>query len=403
MHDSNRIVLAYSGGLTSTAAIPWLSDTYGAEVVTVSLDLGQGGELEEVRERALAAGAVRAHVLDSREEFATDLVIRAIRAGATSALNHPIVAALARPVIARKLVEIAAIEHAGRVAHGCTARTGSARGLQTAVMALDPSLSALAPAIEWARAGHAGPAGRGGCSRLDVKEYVRARGLVTAVAQVGDDTFGSDASLWGRSLEAVPMQKADEWSEPAGVLPGLYVLTNPTERCPDEPAYIEVAFERGVPATVNAVPMPFADLIGTVSMIAGAHGVGRFEVEGNRGAASLDIVEAPAAVLLHAAHADLQRFVFIKEELRFVRALGHEYADLIETGRWYSPLREALDACVEKLEERVTGVVRMKLYKGNCQVVGRRVAAPRKGSHASRVQLLQSGSARKQRALAKTH
>ncbi|HEY3044709.1 MAG TPA: argininosuccinate synthase [Vicinamibacterales bacterium] len=350
-----RIVLAYSGGLDTSVAIPWLAEKYGADVVAVTMDLGQGKELEEVRDRALAAGAVRAHVLDVREEFAHDYVLPALKADAIYEDRYPMGTALGRPLIARKLVEIAAIEQTTTIAHGCTGKGNDQVRLDVTARALNPAITVIAPARDW------------GMTRSEEIEYARTRGI--PVPATVDSPYSTDANLWGRSIECGVLE--DPWTEPPEE---IYTLTRPAAECPDEAAFVEMTFERGVPVAINAVAMPLVELIASLGTIAGAHGVGRIDMVENRlvGIKSREIYEAPAAVVLHMAHKELQRMVTTKDADRFSRSVSLQYADIVYNGLWFTPLREALDAYVAKVQERVSGVIRVKLFKGDCRVVGRK-------------------------------
>jgi argininosuccinate synthase len=349
-----RIVLAYSGGLDTSVAVPWLKETYNAEVVTATLDLGQGRELDAIRERALAAGAIRAHVLDVREEFAQQYILPALQAGAIYEGGYPLATALGRPLIARKLVEIARIEGAGSIAHGCTGKGNDQVRIDVSARALEPSIRVIAPAREW------------GMTRPDEIEYARKRGIPVPATHASP--YSTDANLWGRSIECGVLE--DPWVEPPE---DVYVLTKDPAQCPDEPAYIQLDFEQGVPVAVNEVPMSFTEIIGSVGTIAGAHGVGRIDMVENRlvGIKSREIYEAPAAVVIHAAHRELEGLVIPRDFERIKRDLGLKYADMVYNGLWYSPVREAIDAFVAKAQEKVTGSVRLKLFKGACRVVGR--------------------------------
>jgi argininosuccinate synthase len=351
----DRIVLAYSGGLDTSIAIPWLREKYGADIITVTIDLGQGRELAAVRDRALAAGALRAHVLDVRDEFARDYVLPALKADAIYEDRYPLATALSRALIAQKLVEIAAIEQATTVAHGCTGKGNDQVRFDVSTRALDPELTVIAPAREW------------NMTRSEEIEYARTRGV--AVPATGDSPFSTDSNLWGRSVECGVLE--DPWREPPEA---VYVLTRASWECPDEPAYVEIAFERGEPTAVNGVAMPLVELIASLGLIAGAHGVGRVDIVENRlvGIKSREIYEAPAAVVLHAAHSELQKLVTTRDLHRFARVVAAEYAGVVYDGLWFTPLREALDDFVQKVQERVTGVVRLKLFKGDCRIVGRR-------------------------------
>ena len=350
-----RIVLAYSGGLDTSVAIPWLAEKYGAEIVAVTMDLGQGKGLEDVRDRALAAGAVRAHVLDVREEFARDYVLRALQADAIYEDRYPMGTALGRPLIARKLVEIAGIEGAAAVAHGCTDKGNDQVRLDIAARTLNPAIVVIAPARDW------------GMTRSEEIEYARKRGI--SVAATIDSPYSIDANLWGRSIECGVLE--DPWIEPPEE---IYTLTKRPVDCPDEAAYVEVTFERGVPTAINGVAMPLVELIASLGTIAGAHGAGRIDMLENRlvGIKSREVYEAPAALVLHMAHKELQRMVTTKDADRFSGSVSLQYADIVYNGLWFTPLREALDAYVAKVQERVSGVIRVKLFKGDCRVVGRK-------------------------------
>jgi argininosuccinate synthase len=349
-----RVVLAYSGGLDTSVAVPWLAETYDAEVVCVTMDLGQGKELDSVRERALAAGAVRAHVLDVREEFASQYVLPALQAGAIYEGSYPLATALGRPLIARKLVEIARIEGAASIAHGCTGKGNDQVRLDVSARALEPGIRVIAPAREW------------DMTRPDEIEYARRRGIPVPVTVASP--YSTDANLWGRSIECGVLE--DPWVEPPD---DVYTLTKDPSECPDEPAYVELTFEQGVPAAVNGVSMPFTEIIASVATIAGAHGVGRIDMVENRlvGIKSREIYEAPAAVVLHQAHRELENFVSPRDLARIKQELGLKYADLVYNGLWFSPVRDAIDAFVATVQKRVSGTIRLKLCKGTCRVVGR--------------------------------
>jgi argininosuccinate synthase len=351
-----RIVLAYSGGLDTSVAIPWLKERYGAEVITLTLDLGQGTDLEEVRDRALALGASRAHVLDARDEFARGYIVPALKAEAMYEDRYPLATALSRPLIARKLVEVAEIEHAAAVAHGCDDGKGNDQvRIEMEVRALNPSLKVLAPSQE------------SGMTRSQAIDYARARSIHVPVT--ASQPLSIDGNLWGRSIEWGLLD--DAWTEPPEE---IYEVTKSPAHAPDEPAYVEITFDGGVPSAINGVGMPFLELINTVGMIAGAHGVGRIDMVENRlvGSKSREVYEAPAAVVLHAAHKELQKLVISKELERFARTVSLQYAEVIYNGLWFTPLREALDAFVNTVQERVAGTIRLKLFKGDCRIVGRK-------------------------------
>jgi argininosuccinate synthase len=349
-----RIVLAYSGGLDTSVAIPWLAEKYGAEVIAVTMDLGQGKELDDVRERALAIGAVRAHVIDLREEFAQDFLLPALQAGAIYEGRYPLATALGRPLIAKHLVEIARIEGATAIAHGCTGKGNDQVRMDVSARALEPSITVIAPARIW------------GLTRPEEIAYAKARGI--PVPATVDSPYSTDSNLWGRSIECGVLE--DPAREPPE---DIYLLTRSPAEAPDTPAYVELAFEKGVPVRINGVAMPLVELIQSLETIAGGHGVGRVDMVENRlvGIKSREIYEAPAAVALHAAHKELQKFVTPRDLERLTSELGVRYADLVYNGLWYTPTREAIDALVAKVQETVTGTIRLKLFKGDCHVVGR--------------------------------
>jgi argininosuccinate synthase len=361
-----RILLAYSGDLTTTTAIPWLRDTYQADVITATVDLGQGRELELVRDRALAAGASRAHVLDARDQFARDFILPSLKADALHDGQFVMAVALSRPLIARKLVEIAAIERVHAVAHGAPGRDTTRPVLDVLIQSLDPALKIIAVPVSPPR---------------DLAEYAKARGIMPPL------DHDVEANLWGRSVQFAPRvqsqylhddgeslstsysshepgQDASPSCEPpaaaetAAPTDRCYAFTRHPAECPDEPAVVNIAFDHGIPKAINGVFMPLLELIDSLGTIARAHGVGRVAADGR-------LCEAPAAVLLHAAHRQLQAAATAGDLQAFARAVSLRYVDLVCDGRWFTPLREALDAFVDKVQERVTGDVRLDLFKGN--------------------------------------
>jgi argininosuccinate synthase len=351
-----RIVLAYSGGLDTSIAIPWLAEKYHAEIVTITMDLGQGKELDDARERALALGASRAHVRDLRDEFAQSYILPALQAGAVYEEHYPLATALGRPLIARHLVDVARQEGASLVAHGCGTEKGNdAARIEQGVASLNPDLEIVAPLGLWE------------ISRAERVDFARKRGI--PVPHTAESPYTTDVNLWGRSIEYGVLD--DPWLEPPS---DVYQLTRSPAEAPDTPAYVEVEFAAGVPVGINGVSMSLVELIGSLETIAGAHGVGRIDMLENRlgGTKSREIYEAPAAVLLHAAHKELQTYVTPRDLARLAIDLGARYAELVYNGGWYSPMREAIDALVSKVQERVTGAIRLKLFKGDCRVVGRK-------------------------------
>jgi len=350
-----RIVLAYSGGLDTSIAIPWLAETFNAEVVAVTLDLGHGSELVEIRQRALAQGAVRSHVIDVREEFVRDYALPALQAGALYADQAPMSTALTRPLIARKLVDVARMENATAVAHGCPATSDDGLRLDALVSALDPAARVIAPTRIWEM------------SRDEAMAFARDRGIPLPAS--ADGLYKTDANVWGRSTVCSPAH--DSWAEAPDE---IYALTRSPGDCPDQAAYVEVEFEAGTPLRVNSIEMLPLEMIESLETIAGLHGVGRIDLMATRltGGQSREIYEAPAAVVLHAAHKELEQLVIPSDLEQVAHALGRTYANLINSGQWFSPTRTAIDAFVAAIQPRVTGAIRLKLFKGDCRVAGRR-------------------------------
>lgn len=351
-----RIVLGYTGGLDTSVAIPWLAERYGAEVIALTLDVGQGRELVDVRERALSAGAVRAHVLDVRDEFMRDHVLPSLQAGALYEDRYPMATALAHPLVGKHLVEIARMEGAGAIAHGCQGKGNDQVRLEAAILSRDPQADIIAPARLW------------DMPRAAQVDYARRRGIAVPAAP---PAYTIDANLWGRSVSGGRLD--DLWVEPPE---DIYTLTRAARDCPDEPAYLEIEFESGVPVRTNGVDMSPIELVESLDTIAGSHGVGRIDIVENRlvGFKSREVYEAPAAVVLHMAHRELRRLVMDRDLDRLSGQLGRAYADLVYNGRWFSATREAIDAFARAIQPRVTGSVRMKLFKGDCHIVGRRSA-----------------------------
>lgn len=331
-----RIVLAYSGGPVTSAAIAWLAQHHDAEVVTVTLDFGQERELAVVRERALALGAVRAHVIDAREEFVRDFVLPSLQAGALEGGGHAMVVSLTRPLIARRLVDMARMESASAVAHAGAPGTAGEAALHQVIRSLDPALEVIAPAREWA------------LSEAELTAFARARNVHVPPP----DEYRTDGSLWGRILS------------PLGAAPipeDAFTLTRPALDCQDDGAVVDIDFAAGLPVRANGVEMSIMEMIESLDTIAGAHGVGRTT-------AGEQLVEAPAAAVLHLAHRELESFVTGDDLARMKSELARIYTRITADGRWFSDLREAIDAFVRVVQPRVTGSVRVRLVRGQSDV-----------------------------------
>lgn len=349
-----KVVLAYSGGLDTSVAIRWIKDTYGMDVHAVSIDLGEERDYEGIRRKALDIGAVGAEVIDAKEEFARDFVFPALKANAVYEDRYPLSTALARPLIAKIVGEIALREGADAVAHGSTGKGNDQVRFEVSWACLFPDLKQLAPIREW------------GMSRDEEMDYAEQHGIPVPVDK--KSPYSYDTNLWGKSAEAGPLE--DPLTEPPA---DVYQWTRDPQDAPDQPAYVEIEFERGVPVSLDGKKLPGSELIGRLNARAGEHGVGRIDMIENRlvGIKSRETYECPAAVVLLAAHRDLEALCLERELSHYKRVLELKYAELVYYGLWYSPLRRALDAFMETTQETVTGVVRVKLHKGNCLPVGR--------------------------------
>jgi argininosuccinate synthase len=350
-----KVVLAYSGGLDTSVAIPWFKEQKQADVVTVTVDVGQPVDLAAVRRKALASGAVNAYVVDARQEFADEFLAPALRANALYEGIYPLSTALARPLIARHLVEVARREGARAVAHGCTGKGNDQVRFDLSTAGLAPELEVIAPAREW------------GMTREDEIAYAGSHHI--PVAATRQSPYSTDENLWGRSVECGILE--DPSVEPPEEAYGWTVA--PTQ-APDSPTYLNLAFERGTPVALNGRQMPLHALIAELNRDAGAHGVGRIDHLESRvvGIKSREVYECPAATVLISAHQALEALVLPRDLLDFKRTVEQRYGQLVYDGLWFSPLREALDAFVGSTQERITGEVAVKLFKGSARVTGRR-------------------------------
>jgi argininosuccinate synthase len=356
MGRAEKVVLAYSGGVDTTVCIPYLMNQWGVkEVITLAADLGQGDELEPIREKALVAGASQSLVADLTEEFIRDYAFPAIQANALYENRYPLSTALARPLIAKALVEAADKYGADAVAHGCTGKGNDQVRFDVSMAALNPSLKVLTPAREW------------GMSREETIAYGEAAGLSLPVKK--SSPYSIDRNLLGRSIEAGPLE--DPWNEP---LEEVFVMTKAIEDTPNEPEYVEIGFEKGIPVALNEVNLNPVELVTQLNGLAGRHGVGRIDMIENRlvGIKSREIYEAPALLVLIDAHRDLESLTLTADVTQYKRGIEQTYSQLVYNGLWYSPLKLALDAFIRQTQERVSGTIRVKLFKGNCRVIGRK-------------------------------
>jgi argininosuccinate synthase len=350
-----KVVLAYSGGLDTSVAIRWLQENYDLDVIAVSVDVGQPGDMEENIERAKKIGAKEAYALDARKEFALDYVFPCLKANAMYMQTYPLATSVARPLIAKLLVDVAKKEGAKYIAHGCTAKGNDQVRFDVSINALDPTLQIIAPMREWVM------------TREDEIEYARERDIPIKVKKACP--YSTDENLWGRSCECGILE--DAWVEPPE---DAFEWTTDPAKAPDAPKYINIRFEKGVPIALDGKKMDAVALIQKLNEIAGKHGVGRIDQVEDRlvGIKSREIYEAPAALVLIAAHKDLEKIILTKDVANYKRLMEQRYSELCYDGLWFSPLKEALDAFIEKTQEFVSGEVRVKLFKGSCTVAGRR-------------------------------
>ncbi|CAC5340430.1 MULTISPECIES: argininosuccinate synthase [Planktothrix] len=358
MGRADKVVLAYSGGVDTSVCIPYLKNEFGVkEVITLAVDLGQGDELGPVQQKALDSGAVESLVINVQDRFVKDYAFPAIQANALYENRYPLATALARPLIAKTLVEVAEKYGADAIAHGCTGKGNDQVRFDVSIGALNPKIKILAPAREW------------GMSREETIAYGEKFGIASPVKK--SSPYSLDRNLLGIAIEAGPLE--DPWTEP---LEEVYAMTKPISETPNEPEYIEIGFETGVPVSLNGKAMDGVQLIGKLNEIAGNHGVGRLDMIENRlvGIKSREIYESPAMIVLIHAHRDLESLTLTADVTRYKRGIEETYSQLVYNGLWYSPLKAALDAFIQQTQERVSGVVRVKLFKGNATIVGRKSA-----------------------------
>ena len=356
MGHADKVVLAYSGGVDTSVCIPYLKEEYGVkEVITLAADLGQGDELEPIRQKALDSGAAESVVTDVTQEFIADYAFPAIQANALYENRYPLSTALARPLIAKLLVDTAAKYGADAVAHGCTGKGNDQVRFDVAIAALNPDLKVLAPARQW------------GMSREEAMAYGEKYGLTFPVKK--SSPFSIDRNLLGRSIEAGPLE--DPWTEPPEE---IYVMTKAIADTPNEPEYVEIGFEKGLPTSLNGNSLSPVDLIAQLNETAGNHGIGRIDMIENRlvGIKSREIYEAPALLTLIHAHRDLESLTLTGDVTQYKRNIEQSYGQMIYNGLWYSPLKSALDAFISQTQERVSGTIRVKLFKGSAIIVGRK-------------------------------
>jgi argininosuccinate synthase len=351
----DKVILAYSGGLDTSVAIKWLHETYNLEVICVTVDVGNERDFESIQEKALRTGAVKAYVHDAKDDFVKFFVWPSLQAGTIYEGQYPLATALARPLIAKIMVDYARQEGATHVAHGCTGKGNDQVRFDVSFNALDPNLKIVAPVREWR------------WTREEEILYAQKHSIPVPVT-VGSP-YSVDQNLWGRSIEAGVLE--DPWAEPPD---DVYAWTTSARHTPMEPSYIEIEFDRGIPIALDGENLDGPTLIARLNDLAGSHGIGRIDHVENRfvGIKSREIYECPAGVVLHKAHAVLETLTLTRDQMRFKQMVSNELATLIYNGFWFSAHTQDLMSYVCSTQRFVTGIVRMKLYKEKCAVVGRK-------------------------------
>ena len=351
-----KVVLAYSGGLDTSVIIPWLRENYGCEVIAVAADLGQEEELEGLEEKAVKTGASKAYIEDLREEFVTDYYFRCLRAGAIYERKYLLATSMARPLIAKRQVEIAALEGADAVAHGCTGKGNDQVRFELTYKALNPRLTVIAPWREWDIR-----------SREDAIEY--ARRMEIPITATLEKIYSRDRNILHLSHEGGVLE--DPWNEPEA---DMFELTKSPEEAPDRATEVLVSFEQGTPLSVDGEALGPVAIVRRLNELGAENAIGRVDLVENRlvGMKSHGVYESPGATILSTAHRELEHICLDRNLLGYKDLVSQRYAELVYNGQWFTPLREALDAFVDVTQRDVTGDVRLKLYKGNCTVVGRR-------------------------------
>jgi argininosuccinate synthase len=351
-----KVVLAYSGGLDTSVIVPWLRNNYQCEVICFTADIGQEEELDGLEEKALKSGASKIYIRDLREEFLRDFVFPTMQAGAVYEREYLLGTSFARPLIAKHLVQIAEEEGADAIAHGCTGKGNDQVRFELTAMALNPKLKVIAPWREWDIR-----------SRQDALAYAAEYNI--PVTSTEKDIYSRDRNLFHLSHEGGLLE--DPWNEPE---PGMFRLTRSPEEAPNTPVYVELEFERGVPVALDGERLPPVEIFTRLNRIGGEHGIGRIDIVENRlvGMKSRGVYETPAGTIIRRAHQILESICLDKYTMGYKDQLAVKYAELVYNGQWYTRLREALDAFVRVTQENVTGTVRLKLYKGNIIVAGRK-------------------------------
>lgn len=349
-----KVVLAYSGGLDTSVAIKWLVDE-GYDVVACCLDIGEGRDMQFIKDKAIQVGAIESYALDCKEEFANEYALIALQGNTFYEQSYPLVSALSRPLIAKKLVEVAHAAGATTVAHGCTGKGNDQVRFEVAIAALDPHLKVIAPVREWK------------WSREEEIAYAAEKGV--PIPANLDNPYSIDQNIWGRACECGILE--DPWAAPPK---GAYAITAELEDTPDVPDMVEITFDAGVPVALDGEAMSFYEIIDELNILAGKHGIGRIDHVENRlvGIKSREVYECPGAMTLMKAHKELEDLTFVAELAHFKPTIENQLADVIYNALWFNPLTDALIAFLKETQKYVNGVVRVKLFKGNAIVEGRK-------------------------------
>lgn len=353
--SKEKVLLAYSGGLDTSIIIPWLKENYDYEVIAMAGDVGQGDELEPLHEKAMKTGASKLYIEDLREEFITDFIYPTLKAGAMYEGKYLLGTSFARPIIAKRMVEIALKEGCTAICHGATGKGNDQVRFELTVKALAPHLKIIAPWRIWDLK-----------SREDCIDYAEERNIPIPVTK--KDNYSMDRNLWHLSHEGSDLE--DPWNEPQ--YDKILKLMVSPEKAPDVPAYVEVYFEKGIPKKVDGIEYNPIELMDVLNKVAGENGVGIIDMVENRlvGMKSRGVYETPGGTVLYAAHRELELLCLDRDTLHYKDIIAQRFAELVYFGQWFTPLRESLSAFVDKTQETVTGLVRMKLYKGNCMPAG---------------------------------
>jgi argininosuccinate synthase len=353
---AKKVVLAYSGGLDTSIIIPWLKENYGCEVIAYAADVGQGEELAPLNEKAIKTGASKIYIEDLKQEFVTDFIFPMLKSGAIYEGKYLMGTSVARPVIAKRHVEIAIKEGADAVAHGATGKGNDQVRFELTFKALKPDLKIIAPWREWNIK-----------SRDEEIDYAAARGIDVPVSK--EKPYSMDRNLWHISYEGGILE--DPWNEYSDE---MFLYTVAPEKAPDQAENITIDFEKGIPVAINGAGYDPVALIFKLNEIGGKHGVGRVDIVENRlvGMKSRGVYETPGGTILYEAHHALETITLDRDTLHYKQMLAGRYAELVYNGQWFTPLKEAMDAFIDKTQERVTGAVKVKLYKGTAQTVGRK-------------------------------